>query len=44
MRHAKTQRDGQGPFVMNTRQEIVQAIQDFNSWHFGTLGNTQIPS
>ena len=23
-----------GPFVMNTRQEIEQAINDFNSGHF----------
>jgi quercetin 2,3-dioxygenase len=27
----------QGPFVMNTRQEIVQAILDFNAGQFGTL-------
>jgi redox-sensitive bicupin YhaK (pirin superfamily) len=26
-----------GPFVMNTRQEIIQAIEDFNSGRFGTL-------
>lgn len=27
----------QGPFVMNTRQELVQAIQDFNMGKFGYL-------
>ncbi len=26
-----------GPFVMNTREEIVQAVQDFNSGRFGQL-------
>lgn len=28
---------GHGPFVMNSRQEILQAIDDFNSGHFGRL-------
>jgi redox-sensitive bicupin YhaK (pirin superfamily) len=26
-----------GPFVMNTREEIVQAVQDYNSGRFGKL-------
>jgi quercetin 2,3-dioxygenase len=26
-----------GPFVMNTEQEIQQAIEDYNSGKFGTL-------
>ena len=26
---------GQGPFVMNTREEIAQALADYNSGHFG---------
>ena len=29
---------GYGPFVMNTREEIVKAIDDFNSGRFGRLG------
>ena len=28
---------GHGPFVMNSQQEIVQAINDFNSGHFGQI-------
>ncbi|GAB2898732.1 pirin family protein [Paralcaligenes sp. KSB-10] len=28
---------GHGPFVMNTRDEIVQAIEDFNSGRFGQM-------
>jgi redox-sensitive bicupin YhaK (pirin superfamily) len=28
---------GHGPFVMNTRQEIIQAIDDFNSGKFGQI-------
>jgi redox-sensitive bicupin YhaK (pirin superfamily) len=30
---------GHGPFVMNTREEIVQAINDYNSGHFGHIGH-----
>jgi quercetin 2,3-dioxygenase len=28
---------GQGPFVMNTREEIDQAISDFNRGAFGSI-------
>ena len=28
---------GHGPFVMNTREEIVQAVNDFNSGRFGSI-------
>lgn len=28
---------GHGPFVMNTREEIMQAMQDFNSGRFGRI-------
>jgi redox-sensitive bicupin YhaK (pirin superfamily) len=28
---------GQGPFVMNTREEIDQAINDFNRGAFGSI-------
>lgn len=30
---------GHGPFVMNTREEIMQAINDFNSGRFGQIGH-----
>ncbi|HCW7014474.1 TPA: pirin family protein [Citrobacter farmeri] len=28
---------GYGPFVMNTKQEIAEAVRDFNSGHFGQM-------
>jgi hypothetical protein len=30
---------GHGPFVMNTREEIVQALNDYNSGRFGQIGH-----
>jgi hypothetical protein len=29
-----------GPFVMNTRAEIIEAVEDF---HAGRLGQTKVP-
>lgn len=34
---------GHGPFVMNTRDEIVQAIQDFNQGRFGNIAPMHHP-
>ena len=32
-----------GPFVMNTREEIVQAIADFNAGKMGTIPAQRVP-
>jgi redox-sensitive bicupin YhaK (pirin superfamily) len=32
-----------GPFVMNTRQEIMQALQDFQSGSFGVIPTERMP-
>ncbi len=32
-----------GPFVMNTREEILQAIEDFNAGRMGTVPATRAP-
>ena len=30
---------GYGPFVMNSREEIIDAINDFNSGRFGQIAH-----
>jgi len=32
-----------GPFVMNTREEIVQAVQDFQAGRMGTVPAEHMP-
>ena len=32
-----------GPFVMNTREEIAQAVKDFNAGRMGTIPATRVP-
>ena len=32
-----------GPFVMNTREEIVQAVQDYNAGKMGTIPAEKVP-
>jgi redox-sensitive bicupin YhaK (pirin superfamily) len=32
-----------GPFVMNTREEIIQAIEDFNAGRMGTIPAQRVP-
>ncbi len=34
---------GYGPFVMNSRDEIVQAVEDFNSGRFGRMAEAASP-
>jgi hypothetical protein len=34
---------GHGPFVMNSQQEIIQAIADFNSGKFGQIRQESVP-
>ena len=33
---------GYGPFVMNSRQQIIEAIEDFNRGRFGRLASTAV--
>jgi quercetin 2,3-dioxygenase len=35
---------GYGPFVMNSREEIIRAINDFNSGRFGELAEADAPA
>ena len=32
-----------GPFVMNTREEIIQAVQDFQAGRMGTVPVARMP-
>ena len=32
-----------GPFLMNTRQEIIDAIEDFQSGRMGTIPAIEVP-
>ncbi len=32
-----------GPFVMNTRDEIIQAVEDFQAGRMGTIPVTRLP-
>lgn len=34
----------QGPFVMNSRQEIMQAYNDFHQGLYGTIDYSQAPA
>ena len=33
---------GYGPFVMNSRQQIIEAIEDFKRGRFGRLASTAV--
>jgi len=35
--------DHYGPFVMNKKQELIAAIEDFNSGRFGRLADQSAP-
>ncbi|MDQ3505074.1 MAG: pirin family protein, partial [Actinomycetota bacterium] len=32
-----------GPFVMNTRQEVIQAFEDYQAGRLGTIPATPVP-